>query len=176
MPSTSPAWLGCWVVGWGGSNRPGSATPRRQLPTYLLGIVPMLRSPTSISFRMMLRLSGFRRAVAALCGSWFVLFSLLPGSVRPCPMHAAGHPATTAASPAGHAHHEPAPPRSESQSTCDCSTSCCAAPAILASPPDVAVFFIASPHGEPTATAPRLPHARARLLPYGNGPPALTRG
>lgn len=133
----------------------------------------------------MFRRSRSRRALAALTSAWFVLFSLAPTSLHPCPMHGAGDVAPVSvpmempadAAP-GHAHHAPTDPSPSPAHPCECDTTCCVAPVMLrsvaASLPiagDVQVIGSALP-------AMAQPHAptRDRLLPFANGPPESTGG
>jgi len=147
----------------------------------------------------MSRRSLSHRLSSSLLGAWFALFSVAPQSWRPCPMHGpgedAGHGAAHAVAPipanadsmAGmpceHAqaaplstpapHHEPMAPH-----PCDCPPSCCFVPAVaLLHRPlqlDLAPLRVVERATLPPVT--RRISSSARLLPFANGPPAVTAG
>jgi hypothetical protein len=134
----------------------------------------------------MLRQPRSRRMCSALFGVWFLLFGVLPGSLRPCPMHARSAmpmPTAEAMSMAGHAHHAPtdatppdsAPAPSES---CDCVAPCCGTPSMaLARPPEVVAARVVLGVRDTVARGTTSPDpSDVRLLPYANGPPGSLTG
>ncbi|MBK6495408.1 MAG: hypothetical protein KA226_10670 [Gemmatimonadales bacterium] len=121
----------------------------------------------------MQRLTGLPRAIASLSGVWFVLFTLLPGSLRPCPMHPGAHGSPAPMEMAGHHHHAPTPPMPDAHDGCDCLVTCCAFPAMPAEPAPIVARVVALPHLPPASATPSLAPTRARLLPFANGPPVL---
>lgn len=154
----------------------------------------------------MSRRSGSHRVLSALSGVWFALFSLLPPASVPCPMHEAAAPgahaagtmaatAATAAMPSGHEGHDghaahaaahaaaqtaaPASPQAPAPiHPCDCATACCgvANMLLLDAPRSLATVRFAP--DEPVAVHHALLRriARARLLPFANGPPDAIAG
>lgn len=111
------------------------------------------------------------RLLGLLFSAWFALNGAT-ASLRDCPMHA--EPAAHGA----HAGHTMPSEQDQAPAPCDCATECCGAVPLQLAPlptietPTVVAQAIAAP---PAPRAPVLT-ARARLLPFANGPPASLRG
>lgn len=144
-----------------------------------------------ITMQPMLRLLR-SRPLALLAGLWFLVAGREPPFPHPCEMDRMGSAAAasvTDGSADAHAHHQhahdaPAPASATTDAdggghapdTCECVDDCCvsivaqaAQPATLASLP---LGLRAPQHLEPVAA--RSIDAAPRLLPFANGPPALT--
>lgn len=147
----------------------------------------------------MYRRSREHRLSSTLLGVWFALFSMAPQSWRPCPMHGPGEhaehgPAHSAAAGAASVdpmagmqceHAQAAPPSAPAPRRaptaphpCDCPPSCCFVPAVaLLHRPlqlDIAPLRVVERATLPPVT--RRASSSARLLPFANGPPAVTAG
>lgn len=145
----------------------------------------------------MLRQPHRHRVCSALFGVWFVLFGVLPGTLRPCPMHARtampmaatmAMPTPEAVAMAGHGHHaltdvtprdsapdDSAPAPAE---TCDCVAPCCGTPTMaIVRPPEVVAAHVVPTACETVALGTSSPEpSDVRLLPYANGPPGSLTG
>lgn len=132
----------------------------------------------------MLRRLGVPRALLGLVSAWFVLFSLLPGALQPCPMHGEVTPALSTpmamsgAEMADHAHDAPAESVPEPTHPCDCVTTCCGVPAMALAlePSRPTASVVQLDESAALSHAPSQAPSRVRLLPYANGPPGSVSG
>lgn len=124
----------------------------------------------------MIRLTGLPRAIASLSGVWCVLFTLLPGNLRPCPMHPVADDAAAPMEMAGHHHHAPTPPLPDAHDGCDCLVTCYGSPAMPTAPAPIVARVVAMEHGDVPVAAPSRAPTHERLLPFANGPPRLPSG
>lgn len=121
-----------------------------------------------------MRRSPAHRIFGALLALWFALAMGEPVSLHACPMHD-GVAAAAAQHGGSHAamHHQPAEHGKSARHSCTCIGQCCASSiAHPAQAPTVAARLVAA--RDPGLPDHRYtPVARALLLPWANGPPAV---
>lgn len=117
------------------------------------------------------------RLLAAFCALWLAISIARPGIVHDCPMHGgatAGHAAHQAGhSAASHASHGSTD--GQAASVCSCLGDCAAAGAVSLAPMRLALGEgrIVETQDPGLPAHAYVPVARALLLPFANGPPAL---